>query len=130
MRPAPARRIIESGNRHTREDVMKRILIATDGSSCAREAVELGVELAAEQEAEVVFVHVVPAVEALAYGAFAVSGAVAYEPTEADHAALEEAELVAAEAGLTARSVLLRGDTALEIVAYADSIDADLIVVG
>ena len=37
---------------------MKKILIATDGSPSALQAVELGLELVAEQEAEAVFVHV------------------------------------------------------------------------
>ena len=39
---------------------MQRILIATDGSAAANEAVELGVELARDEGAEVIFVHVVP----------------------------------------------------------------------
>ena len=42
---------------------MKRILIATDGSAAANEAVELGVELAREEDAEVIFVHVAPATD-------------------------------------------------------------------
>ena len=39
---------------------MKRILIATDGSAAADEAVELGVELARDEGAEAILVHVVP----------------------------------------------------------------------
>ncbi len=37
---------------------MKQILIATDGSPSAQEAVEVGLELAKEQGADVTFVHV------------------------------------------------------------------------
>ena len=37
---------------------------------------------------------------------------------------------MAAERGIDARSELLAGSPAEEVVAYADSIDADLIVVG
>ena len=40
---------------------MNRILIATDGSSSARQAVAFGIELAAALRAEAVLVHVVPA---------------------------------------------------------------------
>ena len=39
---------------------MKKILIATDGSASAHEAVGIGVELAAEHGAQVVFIHVLP----------------------------------------------------------------------
>ena len=40
---------------------MKKIVIATDGSPSSVEAVGVGIELAAEQGAEVAFVHVLPA---------------------------------------------------------------------
>ena len=39
---------------------MKKILIATDGSASANQAVGVGVELAAEQDAQVTFIHVLP----------------------------------------------------------------------
>ncbi len=39
---------------------MKRIMVATDGSRSSTEAVAFGIELAAEQRAELIFVHVVP----------------------------------------------------------------------
>ena len=42
---------------------MKRILVATDGSPSAMEAVAFGVELAAEHASELMFVHVVPLVD-------------------------------------------------------------------
>ena len=42
---------------------MKRILVATDGSVSSTEAVQFGVELAAEHAAELMFVHVVPVVD-------------------------------------------------------------------
>ena len=44
---------------------MKKILIATDGSASSAEAVAFGVELAAEHEAAVIFVHVAPATDVL-----------------------------------------------------------------
>ena len=40
---------------------MEKILMATDGSASAHEAVGVGVELAAEHGAEVTFIHVFPA---------------------------------------------------------------------
>ena len=109
---------------------MKKILIATDGSPSAMEAVEVGVELAAEQDAEAVFVHVAPAFDALPIGGFAPTGAVPHELSEHDRQPLVAAEQVAAQKGLDAATKLLTGRPADEIVAYADAIDAELIVVG
>ena len=42
---------------------MDRILIATDGSPSAQEAVDFGLALGADQGAAVTFVHVVPALD-------------------------------------------------------------------
>ena len=109
---------------------MKRILVATDGSEPAAEAVEFGVELAAEHEAELVFVHVVPAVDVAPMMGFGLAAAFPHEPSAEDRALLEEAAAVAEEHGIVSTTVLLTGDTVDEIVAYADAHDVDLIVVG
>lgn len=114
------------------EDTMERIVIATDGSESAHEAIELGLELAAEQSAEAIFVHVVPEVDVMPASGFgmAIPPAVPREPTDDDRAPLEAALELAAEEGIDARTELLAGNPAAEIVAYADTVDADLIVVG
>src|SRR4029450_5564991 len=52
---------------------MKRILIATDGSPAALQAVELGLELAEEHHAHVTFVHVAPAADVLPVPGFAMA---------------------------------------------------------
>ena len=109
---------------------MKTILIATDGSESAREAGEFGLELAAEHDAHPVFVHVAPAMDVLLPGAFGMTAAVPHELTDADQAALDDARELAAACGIAAQTRLLRGDAVDEIVAYADTVDADLIVVG
>jgi nucleotide-binding universal stress UspA family protein len=110
---------------------MKRVLIATDGSPAAAEAVAVGVELAAEHDAELFFVHVVPALDVVpAYGFGALSAALPHEPSELDRTMLVDAAAVAAEHGIVATTVLLLGNTVDEIVAYGDSHDVDLIVVG
>jgi nucleotide-binding universal stress UspA family protein len=114
------------------EDTMERIVIATDGSESAHEAIELGLELAAEQSAEAIFVHVVPDVDVMPASGFgmAIPPTVPHEPTDDDRAPLEAALELAAEEGIDARTELLAGNPAAEIVAYADTVDADLIVVG
>ena len=110
---------------------MKRILVATDGSPSSSEAVAFVVELAAEHEAELIFVHVVPTLDVVpATGFGGVGGAFPHEPSEHDHLLLEEAAAVAAEHAVISTTAALRGDTVDEIVAYADSHDVDLIVVG
>ena len=109
---------------------MKKIVIATDGSPSAREALEFGLELAVEQDAEPIVVHVAPALDVLPASSFGMPGALPHELTQHDRALLEEAASFAAEEGVEAKTELLIGDPVDEIVAYADSIDADLIVVG
>ena len=82
---------------------MKRILIAADGSPASQEAVEFGVAVAAEHDAAVVFVHVVPRLDRVPMSGFAMVGARPLELTEHDREALEEAEAVAELHGVRAR---------------------------
>ena len=110
---------------------MKKILIATDGSAPAHDAVEFGLELAAEHSARAFVVHVTPAVDVMPYSNFGyVAPALPHEFDEHDREPLREAAQLAAEKGADVETALLKGRPADEIVAYADSIDADLIVVG
>jgi nucleotide-binding universal stress UspA family protein len=110
---------------------MKKILIATDGSPASLQAVEIGLELAAEQDAKAIFVHVAPSSEVLPVTGFAMGPVtVPHEVSDYDMEPLEQAVELAEGQGLEAGSRLLVGDAAKQIVEYADSIDADLIVVG
>jgi nucleotide-binding universal stress UspA family protein len=110
---------------------MNKILIATDGSASAREAVEFGLELAVEQQADVTFAYAVPAYDTVPTTlSFGVTGALPHERCAADRQPLEEAVRLAEGKGVHARSALLVGKPVDEIVAYADSIDADVIVLG
>jgi nucleotide-binding universal stress UspA family protein len=109
---------------------MNKILVATDGSESAAEAVELGVSLAAQHDAELIFVHVVPALDLVPATWFGVGGAFPHDPLPEDRALLEDAAALAEEQGVFSTTMLLTGDTVDEIVAYADSHDVDLIVVG
>jgi nucleotide-binding universal stress UspA family protein len=114
-----------------KEDTMKKILIATDGSDSGHEALEFGLDLAAEQDASTFVVHVAPAVDVMPYASFAVAApTVPHELSEHDREPLNEAVEIAAEKDLDVKTELLKGNPADEIVAFADTIDADLIVVG
>jgi len=116
-----------------KENTMKTIVIATDGSPSALEAVEYGLELASDQDAEPIFVHVAPATEVLpvtGFGLGATPASVPHELDAHDREALDAAVEIAEMRGLEAKAELLTGNAADAIVAYADSVDADLIVVG
>jgi nucleotide-binding universal stress UspA family protein len=105
-----------------------RILIATDGSDCARGAVEHGLSLAAALGGAVMFVVVRQA-------PLAVLGDPYYEREAGRElaraqAAADEAMVAAAQAGVDADYELLEGSPAERILALAKSRDADLVVVG
>jgi len=109
---------------------MKTILIATDGSSHSQEAVQFGLELAEEQGADVVFAHVAEAVDVVPGGGFGLTAALPHELDDHDWSPLYTAAVLATDRGIDAKIEMLRGDAIDEIVAYADTIDADLIVLG
>jgi nucleotide-binding universal stress UspA family protein len=109
---------------------MKKILIATDGSHAAVEAVEFGLELAAEHGAEAVFVHVAPGADVIPVAGFGMTGSLPHHLNDHDRAPLDAAVALAEEHGVVATTKLLSGNTVDEIVAYADSLAADLTVVG
>jgi nucleotide-binding universal stress UspA family protein len=109
---------------------MDTVLIAIDGSPSAKEAAAFGLELAADHAATATFVLVVPALDVVPSYGFTPTAAVPHELRDNDREPLTEALRLAEEAGVDANAELLRGDAVDEIVAYADTIDADLIVVG
>ena len=110
---------------------MKRILIATDGSAPSREALEVGLDLAAQEGAHAIVVHVIPSLDTLPTGGYGMgTGAVPHAVTKADQAALDEAAALAEALGVELTTTLLRGTTVSQIVAYADEQDVDMIVIG
>src|SRR5262249_22181609 len=92
---------------------------------------EFGLDLAAEEEAEALVVHVVPSIDSVPSGGFGVpSGAIVHEITEDDRLPLERAVELAALKGLSITTEILVGSTVREIVALADYQEVDLIVIG
>jgi nucleotide-binding universal stress UspA family protein len=107
-----------------------RILVATDGSEAAREAVERGVDLASSQGAEVIFLRVAPPT-VWRYSRMAPASAIPRKlPAPELDEALREAAARATEAGVEAKLALISGNAAREIVSVADILDVDLVVVG
>ena len=109
---------------------LETILVATDGSPSAHDAIEFGIGLASAHDAELLFVHVVRTLDFIADDAEEPGYAVPHEPTPRDHAVLEEAAARAAARGIAATTSLRLGATVDEIVSYAEACRVDLIVVG
>ena len=109
---------------------MEKIVIATDGSAASAEALDFGLEVAADEDATALLVHVAPLMDVLPAGGFPTNPSVPHEISEADHVPLEEAGEIAKRAGVSATTHLLVGDPAREIATFAESQDADMIVVG
>jgi nucleotide-binding universal stress UspA family protein len=105
---------------------VQRIVVATDGSGAAREAVTAGLAFASEHGAEVTFVHVLASDRTMTAGGAAV-GPVASGESDS---ALLEAAAAAEEAGVSYALERIAGDAVHEIVAVAEAKDADLVVVG
>ncbi|MGZ4410313.1 MAG: universal stress protein [Gaiellaceae bacterium] len=106
---------------------MRTILIATDGSDPANAAVAAGLELAAEESAEVVFVHVISILDLSPTNGGAAPQRV---PRVEDDPALRAALDRARTGRVAARTELLIGYPPKQILRVAREIDADLIVVG
>jgi nucleotide-binding universal stress UspA family protein len=108
---------------------MQQILIATDGSPSAQEAVDVGLELAKEQGADVTFVHVTPA-EEIRGGRGGAHALTQREEIDESETALKEAGEAAEAAGISYALERFAGETVETIVALAESKDADMIVLG
>jgi nucleotide-binding universal stress UspA family protein len=108
---------------------MKQILIATDGSPSSQEAVDVGLELAKEQGADVTFVHVTPS-EEVRGGRGGSHTYTHHESIDDSETALKAAAEAAEEAGVSYALERIAGDTVDTIVALADTKNADLIVLG
>ena len=108
--------------------MMKRLLIATDGSAAGRAAVEEGLELARELDARVLFVYVKPRPSGLLGEPF-YQRRLTHEAADA-RAAINEAMREAEEREVESDWEILEGEPAVEIIAFATERDADLIVVG
>ena len=108
---------------------MQQILVATDGSASSHEAIEVGLELAKGQGADVTFVHVTdpsefqggrPGMHAIAHR----------EAIDDSELALKEAAEAAEGAGVSYALERISGETVESIVTLADEKNADLIVIG
>lgn len=108
---------------------MKTILIATDGTEPAQQAVHVGLELAADENASVIFVHATALVD-LVEGMEDPKAPPNRVPVPEEDAVLNEALELARERGVAVQTELLLGYVPAQIARLAEEIDADMIVVG
>jgi nucleotide-binding universal stress UspA family protein len=107
---------------------MNRIVIATDGSAGAREALETGLSLARESGAVATLVYV--RAKPLSFlGDPIYERSLSSELAQA-RAALGEATALAEQAGVEFETAILEGKPAERVAEIAQLRDADLIVVG
>ncbi len=110
---------------------MQSILVATDGTPKAREAVELGVAIAASQQAVVTFLHAVPPTVWKSCGRGSPVRPVPRRVPGAEHdEALRQAAAAAEAQDVNFRLELFAACTADVIVARARVLGAGLIVIG
>jgi nucleotide-binding universal stress UspA family protein len=109
---------------------METFVVATDGSSTATDAVRHACNLATRIGAVVHVVHVAPTTEWAAIPVPAPPVKLPHALDAADRHPLEAALEIAEPYHVATKTELLAGDPVDELVAYADSVDADLIVVG
>ena len=119
---------------------MKRIMVATDGSPPAREALEVAVDIAAEAGADLTIVHVIATAPLGAESIDATGSRETWVDDESqavpgrvkpeNDPALSEAAEFARGKGLEPDLELRTGDVVEELAYVAGNIDADLLVVG
>jgi nucleotide-binding universal stress UspA family protein len=105
---------------------LKRMLIAIEDGKSDELVVDTGLDLAVDEGAEVIFVHVV----SIPGEVFVPTGEVARVPDPATDEMLVEACEKARSRGLEATSELLIGYPPRQLALVADDLDVDLIVVG
>jgi len=109
---------------------MKKILIATNGSPGAREAVEYGLTLAHAQEAEVHLLQVIPPTDWTRLDRGSSVRPLPDEMRMRRAVGLDDAAELAAEYGVPVAFDVVAGIPQEEIVSRAVELDVDLIVVG
>jgi nucleotide-binding universal stress UspA family protein len=111
--------------------VLKRILIATDGSENAEKAANFGIQIAGQSDAKVYAVYVIDTTPYYSIPLDQVWTKEVYEQFERmGHEITADVEKTAKVAGLEAESIVLKGNPAERIVNFAEEQNVDMIVVG
>jgi nucleotide-binding universal stress UspA family protein len=118
------------GSKH-RDQVLKQILIATDGSESAEKAANFGIQIAGLSGAKIYAVYVIDTTPYYSIPLDQVWTKEVYEQFEKmGYEITADVEKTAKAAGLEAESIVLKGDPAERIVIFAEEQNVDIIVVG
>jgi nucleotide-binding universal stress UspA family protein len=109
---------------------IKEILVPIDFSDCSRKALRYAIPLAKEHKAAITVAYVVPAISA-AFGEYGAFDAAAITKEMRERAERDLATLVVDEVrGVVAADTIVRtGSPAQEIIAIAERVPADMIVI-
>jgi nucleotide-binding universal stress UspA family protein len=114
-----------------RDKVLRKILIATDGSETAKKAAEFGVQIAGLSGAKVYAVFVIDTTPYYSIPLDQIWSKEVYEQLEKMGSEITlDVEKTAKIAGLEAESVVLKGNPAEMIVNFAEEQNVDMIIVG
>lgn len=113
------------------------MVVALDGSELSKKAMEVAIQLAAEQKSVLYFLHVVKEVSVPPY----VMGEMAYSNRDYDtelndilrkegEELLRHAKEKAQEKGVSSRKVMFSGDPTVEIIDFIKEHDIQLIIMG
>lgn len=114
-----------------KDKVLRKILIATDGSEAAEKAASFGVQIAGLSGAKVYAVYVIDTTPYYSIPLDQVWSKEVYEQLETlGNEITSSLENTAKTAGLEAESLVLKGDPAERIVNFAEDQSVDMIIVG
>jgi len=114
-----------------RDKVLRKVLIATDGSETAKKAADFGVQIAGLSGAKVCVVYVIDTTPYYSIPLDEVWSKEVYEQLEKmGNEITSDVEKTAKAAGLETESLVLKGDPAERIVSFAEKQNIDMIVVG
>lgn len=110
--------------------MFKHIVVAYDGSSNAKKALDVAIDLAKRYESKLDIIEVVDSSVFAGAGVAPVPAEVienVYNKAKAD---IEDAKKLAKDKGINADGVVLEGDPATAVLEYTSKNNADLIVTG
>ncbi|AWR97058.1 universal stress protein [Acidianus sulfidivorans JP7] len=110
--------------------MFKHIIIAYDGSSHAKKALDIAIDLAKKYEAKLDIIEVVDSSIFAGAGLAPVPADVIESIYNRAKADIEDAKKTAKDKGIEAEGVVLEGDPATAILEYSNKNNADLIVTG
>jgi nucleotide-binding universal stress UspA family protein len=114
-----------------RDKVLRKILIATDGSETAEKAANFGIQIVRLSGAKVYAVYVIDTTPYYSIPLDQIWSKEVYEQLEQmGNEITSNVEKTAKAAGLEAESIVLKGDPAQRIVNFAEEQSVDMIIVG